>query len=81
MPDGKHIIYASTHASSSECPAPPKPHDGKYLWAVYPEFDIYIADLNGNIVKQLTNTPGYDAEAVVSPDGKKSLLPLPDRVI
>ncbi len=71
MPDGKHIIYASTHASSSECPAPPKPHDGKYLWAVYPEFDIYIADLNGNIVKQLTNTPGYDAEAVVSPDGKK----------
>lgn len=71
MPDGKHIIYASTHASSSECPAPPKPHDGKYLWAVYPEFDIYIADLNGTIVKQLTNTPGYDAEAVVSPDGKK----------
>ncbi len=24
-----------------------------------------------NIVKQLTNSPGYDAEAVVSPDGKK----------
>jgi Tol biopolymer transport system component len=71
MPDGKHIIYASTHASSAECPAPPKPHEGKYLWAVYPEFDIYIADLKGNIVKQLTNTPGYDAEAVVSPDGKK----------
>lgn len=71
MPDGKHIIYASTHASSEACPAPPKPKDGKYLWAVYPEFDIYIADLNGNIVKQLTNTPGYDAEAVVSPDGKK----------
>lgn len=71
MPDGKHIIYASTHASSVDCPAPPKPHDGKYLWAVYPEFDIYMADLNGNIVKQLTNSPGYDAEAVVSPDGKK----------
>ncbi len=71
MPDGKHIIFASTHASSPECPAPPKPHDGKYLWAVYPEFDIYMADLNGNIVKQLTNSPGYDAEAVVSPDGKK----------
>ena len=71
MPDGKHIIYASTHASSNDCPAPPKPHEGKYLWAVYPEFDIYMADLNGNIVKQLTNSPGYDAEAVVSPDGKK----------
>jgi Tol biopolymer transport system component len=71
MPDGKHIIYASTHASASECPAPPKSKDGKYLWAVYPEFDIYMADLNGIIVKQLTNSPGYDAEAVVSPDGKK----------
>lgn len=71
MPDGKHIIYASTHAASAACPAPPKLKEGKYLWAVYPEFDIYMADLNGNIVKQLTNSPGYDAEAVVSPDGKK----------
>lgn len=71
MPDGKHVIYASTHASNTQCPAPPKPKDGKYLWAIYPEFDIYMADLNGKIVKQLTNSPGYDAEAVVSPDGKK----------
>ena len=71
MPDGKHILYASTHASSEACPAPPKSKDGKYLWAVYPEFEIYVADLKGNIVKQLTNSPGYDAEAVVSPDGKK----------
>lgn len=71
MPDGKHIIYASTHAADHACPAPPKPKDGKYLWAIYPEFDIYMADKAGTIVKQLTNTPGYDAEAVVSPDGKK----------
>ncbi len=71
MPDGKHILYASTHLGNHACPAPPKPRDGKYLWAVYPEFDIFMSDLKGNIVKQLTNTPGYDAEAVVSPDGKK----------
>ena len=71
MPDGKHILYASTHAADHACPAPPKPIEGKYLWAIYPEFDIYIADLKGNITKQLTNSPGYDAEAVVSPDGKK----------
>ena len=71
MPDGKHILYASTHEGSMECPPPPKPHDGKYLWAVYPDFDIYVADLNGKIVKKLTDSPGYDAEAVVSPDGKK----------
>ena len=71
MPDGKHIIYASTHEGNIACPAPPKPRDGKYLWAIYPDFDIYIADLQGNITKKLTNSPGYDAEAVVSPDGKK----------
>lgn len=71
MPDGKHILYASTHASSEACPAPPKSKDGKYLWAIYPEFDIYMSDLNGNIIKKLTDSPGYDAEAVVSPDGKK----------
>jgi Tol biopolymer transport system component len=72
MPDGKHILYASTHHHDAACPAPPKPDDKKrYLWAVYADFDIYIADLKGNITKQLTNEPGYDAEATVSPDGKK----------
>ncbi|HKX86994.1 MAG TPA: hypothetical protein VJL37_09985, partial [Flavobacterium sp.] len=71
MPDGKHVLYASTHKSNEACPAPPKPKDGKYLWAIYPEFEIYMADMKGNIVKQLTDSPGYDAEAVVSPDGKK----------
>ncbi len=72
MPDGKHIIYASTHESEKACPPPPAPRaDGKYVWAIFPDFDIYMADLNGNIVKKLTDSPRYDAEAVVSPDGKK----------
>lgn len=72
MPDGQHIIYASTHESNEACPEPPAPRaDGKYIWAIYPEFDIYMADLEGNIVKKLTDSPRYDAEAVVSPDGKK----------
>ncbi len=71
MPDGKHILYASTHQANKACPEKPKPRaDGKYLWPVYAEFDIYVADLKGNIVKKLTDAPGYDAEAVVSPDGK-----------
>ncbi|HTO16869.1 MAG TPA: M20/M25/M40 family metallo-hydrolase [Edaphocola sp.] len=71
MPDGKHVLYASTHAANKECPPKPEPRkDGKYLWPIYSEFDIYVADLKGNIVKQLTNRSGYDAEAVLSPDGK-----------
>ncbi len=72
MPDNKHIIYASTHEGNSACPPKPAPRaDGKYVWPIYSDFDIYEADLQGNIVKKLTQTPGYDAEAVVSPDGKK----------
>ncbi len=71
MPDGKHILYASTHKSSKQCPPKPEPRkDGKYLWPLYPEFDIFVANLKGKIVKQLTNTPHYNAEAVLSPDGK-----------
>jgi Tol biopolymer transport system component len=32
-----------------------------------------MADLNGKIVKQLTHSKGYDAEATLSPDGKKMI--------
>ncbi|GMR62511.1 hypothetical protein PMAYCL1PPCAC_32706, partial [Pristionchus mayeri] len=42
-----------------------------YTWDVYNEYDIFLADKYGNIVSRLTDTPGYDAEGVVSPDGKK----------
>jgi TolB protein len=72
MPDNKSILYASTHEGNVDCPPDPaKRADGKYVWAIYPDFDIFVADLNGKIQKQLTNTPGYDAEATISPDGKK----------
>lgn len=71
MPDGKHILYASTHKGGHACPAPPPTDSKKYLWPVYADFDIFIGDKNGKVTKQLTNTEGYDAEATVSPDGKK----------
>lgn len=72
MPDGKHFIYASTHEGNAACPPKPAPRaDGKYVWPIYPDFDIYEADLKGIIKRKLTDSPGYDAEAVVSPDGKK----------
>jgi len=37
-----------------------------YVWAVYPGFDIYLADETGKIEKKLTSSPGYDAEATVN---------------
>ncbi|MBO9632592.1 MAG: PD40 domain-containing protein [Chitinophagaceae bacterium] len=71
--DGKHIIYASTHLGDDECPPVPdrSKYGNKYIWPLYKSYDIFMADLNGKIVKQLTNSPGYDAEATLSPDGKK----------
>lgn len=72
MPGDTTIIYASTHLQSAACPhVPPRRADGKYTWSIYDSFDIFIADLKGNILKQLTNTPGYDAEPTVSPRGDK----------
>lgn len=72
LPDGKHVLYASTHEGGADCPPPPAPRaDGKYLWAIYPTYDIYVATTSGTIVNKLTDRPGYDAEAVVSPKGDK----------
>lgn len=74
--DGKHIIYASTHEGADTCPPLPdrSKYGNKYIWPIYSTFDIYMADLNGKIVKKLTNTKGYDAEATLSPDGKQMLF-------
>jgi TolB protein len=75
MKDGKHIIYASTHLSVDTCPPVPdrKNYGNKYIWPLYDSYDIFMADLNGKIVKQLTHAKGYDAEATLSPDGKKMI--------
>ena len=71
LKDGKHILYASTHKGGIDCPPNPEPRtDHKYLWPIYATFDIFVADLSGKITKQLTDSPGYDAEATLSPDGK-----------
>ncbi len=71
LPGDSLIVYASTHESGDECPPVPEKIEGKYVWPIYESYDIYVADLKGNIVKKLTDTPGYDAEATVSPKGDK----------
>jgi TolB protein len=73
--DGRHVIYASTHLSSDSCPPVPdrSKYGNKYIWPLYEGYDIFMADLDGKIVKQLTTAKGYDAEATLSPDGKKMI--------
>lgn len=67
-PDETKIVYASTHLSDDKCPPPPDRSKG-YVWKLYESFDIFLKD--GDDLKQLTNTHGYDAEATVSPKGDK----------
>lgn len=70
LPGNKQILFASTHQAAKDCPAQVE-IKGKYLWAIYDSYDIFVSDLKGKIVKQLTNEKGYDAEATVSPKGDK----------
>lgn len=72
MPGDKSILFASTHHFMDTCPAAiPYNPKAKYVWPVYPEFDIFVSDLKGKVIKQLTDSMGYDAEATVSPKGDK----------
>ena len=75
LKDGKHVIYASTHLGADTCPPVPdrKKYGNRYIWPLYDSYDIFMADLNGTIVKQLTTSKGYDAEATISPDGNTML--------
>ncbi len=72
-PDGKSIIYASTHVAREACPHKPDMSKG-YTWAIHEGYDIFKADTNGGNLVQLTSTPGYDAECVYSPNGEKILF-------
>jgi Tol biopolymer transport system component len=69
FPNGRRVLYSSTHLGARECPPRPDFSQG-YVWAVYPTFDIFTARPDGSDVKQLTTTPGYDAETTISPSGK-----------
>jgi len=65
LADGKHILYASTHEAGPECP--PRPDRSKgYVWPVHPGYDIFLATAEGKILKKLTDSPVYDAEATVN---------------
>ena len=77
FPDGKHLLFSSTHESGTECPPPVDKSHG-YVWPVYPTYKIYTAKPDGSNLKPLFprnlkpgEEPGYNAESVISNDGKK----------
>jgi Tol biopolymer transport system component len=69
FPNGKRVLYSSTHLASPDCPPRPDYSQG-YVWAIYPSYDIFTANPDGSDLKQLTDTRGYDAETTISRQGK-----------
>jgi TolB protein len=70
LPGDTTLLFASTHHFGPGCPPPPDYSRG-YTWAVYPEYDIFTARNDGSHLTRMTSTPGYDAEATVSPKGDR----------
>lgn len=69
IPGTDEFVYCSTHKHAPACPHPPDRSLG-YVWGLS-EYDVYRAKNDGSQTVRLTDTPGYDAEAAVSPDGKE----------
>jgi Tol biopolymer transport system component len=67
-PDGKWIAFASNRLAYSVNTSA----EVKNKLATDPSYfmDIFIMDRNGNNVRQLTNSPGYDGGPFFSPDGQ-----------
>jgi Tol biopolymer transport system component len=65
----RRVLFSSTHLGSDSCPPVPDFSQG-YVWPVYADYEIFTARADGAGLTRLTKSPGYDAEATVSADGK-----------
>lgn len=64
LPDGRSILYASTHLAGDDCP--PRPDRSKgYVWPVHAGYDLFLTDVEGAEPVRLTDAEGYDAEGTV----------------
>jgi Tol biopolymer transport system component len=69
-PNDSRILFSSTHASNSACPAPPDFSKG-YVWPIYSSYQIYSTKPDGSNLTPIE--PGapraYNAETTVCKDG------------
>ncbi|MBA3720864.1 MAG: PD40 domain-containing protein [Parachlamydiaceae bacterium] len=77
-PDGKKIIFASSHSDpmlleeEKVQAVPGYKRDGKqYVWEFTPYMNIYEANPDGSDLTALTTGPEYHAECAYSPDGSR----------
>ena len=76
-PRTDEVLYASTHhdvfakaKQEEELQFRASGKERRYSWDYDEAMDIFSASRDGSNLKQLTDAPGYDAEASYSPDGK-----------
>jgi len=77
-PGTDEVLYASTHHDAfakakqkEELQFRASGQERRYSWDYDEAMDIFSANQNGNNLTQLTDAPGYDAEASYSPDGTR----------
>ena len=77
-PGTDEVLYASTHhdifakaKQEEELKFRASGKERRYSWDYDEAMDIFSANRDGSNLKQLTNAPGYDAEASYSPDGQR----------
>lgn len=85
-PDGRRLLFASSHLdpaleqteAAAIAQAEADARSGRrrrYQWDFDPQMDLFVADLDTpGPLRQLTSTPGYDAECSFSPDGDRLLF-------
>jgi len=71
-PKGARIIFGSSYLNP-DMPSPNKYQrkPGSYAWSMPGGMDIIEANLDGSAPKQLTTTPGYDAECAFDARGER----------
>ncbi|RKU38297.1 peptidase M28 [Candidatus Poribacteria bacterium] len=76
-PGTDEVLYASTHhdpfakaKQEEELKFRASGKERRYSWDYDAAMDIFSANRDGSNLTQLTDTPGYDAEASYSPDGQ-----------
>ncbi len=81
-PDGDKILFASSHLDPNLDKTEKTERDAqeaerasgqrrRYEWPFDPHMDMFVATPEGEILKRLTKSSGYDAEGAYGPEGKK----------
>jgi Tol biopolymer transport system component len=76
-PGSDEVMFASTHhdplareKQKAEFEFRASGKQKRYSWDYDDAMDLFVAKRDGSNVRQLTTSPGYDAEGAFSPDGK-----------